>query len=191
MDSTSGPTDTGFEPSNFFRSFAATVQSVVLKPARFFRDLDEQRPPGSAVVFAVVCGVVGFLLGYVVSPISSWIWGESYPELGRIYWTILALSPLLAWIGLYIFAAFQHLFVAIFIRPRKGFDATLRVAAYSSALALLSWVPVVGHLASAYGLYVTMAGLRVLHETSTTRAMLATLVPFLVFLASTAWSLWP
>lgn len=69
--------------------------------------------------------------------------------------------------------------------------ATLRVNAYTSAAALLSWVPVAGYLASLYGLYVTMLGIRELHGTTTKRASLAILVPLLVFVASVVWTLWP
>ena len=193
MDSTSGdgPVRTGFEPSNFLRSFVQTARAVILEPAGFFRGLDPQRSSGGAVLFAVVCVVIGLLLTYAVAPVESWIWRDPPPRADRASWIILALSPLFAWIGLYLLAIFQHLFVMIFVRPRRDFDATLRVSAYASALALLSWVPVVGYLASAYGLYVTVLGIRELHETSTARALLAVLVPSLVFLADIVWTFWP
>ena len=93
--------------------------------------------------------------------------------------------------GVYLFAVLQHFLVMIFVRQREDYDVTLLAYAYASALALLSWVPIVGYLASLYGLYVTMLGIRELHGTSTTRAFLAVLVPLLVFLASTVWSFWP
>lgn len=182
---------TGFEPSDFFRSFLGTVRAVILAPAAFFGDLDRQRSSGSAVLFGVICAVINLLLLYAVAPVDSWRWDETNPPADRFYWIVLALSPLFAWIGLYLIAAVQHLFVTVFVRPRKRFDATLRVSAYAGAVALFSWVPVVGYLSSLYGLYVTMLGIKELHETSTTRALLAILVPLLVFLANTAWSLWP
>lgn len=193
MDSTSEDerTHTGFETFDFFRSFAQTVRGVILEPARFFRDLDRRRPSGSAVIFAVVCGVMNILLLQLVAPVDSWIWGETYPAADRAYWIILALSPLLVWAGVYLLAALQHFLVMIFVRPREDYDATLLVYAYATALALLSWIPVVGYLASAYGLFVTMLGIRGLHDTTTTRAFLSILMPLLILLASTAWSLWP
>jgi hypothetical protein len=80
--------------------------------------------------------------------------------------------------------------VAVFVRPGRGFDTTLGITAYASALALFSWIPVVGSLASLYGLYVTMVGIKELHETSATSALLAVSVPVLLFAASTVWSLW-
>ena len=181
----------GFTVSDPWRSFVATVRAAILDPTRFFRDLYRQRPSDNPVPFAVVCGVIGLLLTYAVAPVESWVWGDPLPGADRAYWVILALSPLLAWVGLYIFAAFQHLLVMIFVRRRKGFEATLRVEAYATAVALLGWIPIVGHPASAYGLYITMLGIKELHETTTTRALLATLVPLLIFLANIAWSFWP
>lgn len=182
---------TGFEPSDFFRSFFGTVRAVILAPAAFFDDLDRQRSSGSAVLFGVICAVINLLLLYAVAPVDSWIRGETNPAADRFYWIFLALSPLFAWIGLYLTAAVQHLFVGVFVRSRKGFNATLRVNAYASAVALLSWIPIVGYLASLYGLYVTMLGIRELHETTTKRASLAILVPLLVFVVSVVWTLWP
>lgn len=185
-----GPTNTGFRPSDFFRSFARTARAVILEPARFFRRLDGRGSSGSAVLFAVVCLVASFLLVQIAAPIEAWLLGEAYPGLGGAFWVILALSPLLAWLVVYVTAAFQHLLVMAFARQRKRFHETLLVSAYASALALLNWVPVVGYLASAYGLYVTMLGLKELHGTSTGRALLAVLVPALVFVVSIVWGYW-
>ena len=43
-------------------------------------------------------------------------------------------------------------------------------------------MPVLGYLASIYGIYVTTMGLREMHGTSTTRALLTTLFPTLLSL---------
>ncbi len=192
MDSTggNGSVSTGFEPSRFFESFVQTVRAVTLEPASFFRNLAHSASTGNAVVFAVVCVVVNLVLAELAASFDPPPPGGAGIPDG---WSIvtLVLSPLLAWLGLYILTAVQHLFVAVFVRPRRGFDMTLRISAYASTLALFSWVPFVGHLASLYGLYVTMVGVRELHETSTARALLALSVPALVFAASTVWSLWP
>ena len=181
---------TGFEPSRFFESFVQTVRTVTLEPASFFRNLAQSASTGNAVVFAVVCTVLNLVLAELAASFDPLMPGGTGVPDGWLIAT-LALSPLLAWLGLYILAAVQHLFVAVFVRPGRGFDTTLRISAYASALALFSWIPVVGYLASLYGLYVTMVGIRELHETSATRALLAVSVPALMFAATTVWSLWP
>ena len=192
MDSTGGDESvrTGFEPSRFFGSFIQTVRTVTLEPVSFFRNLARSGSSGNAVVFAVVCVVVNIVLARLAASFDPPMPGGTGVQDGWLIAT-LALSPLLAWLGLYILAAVQHLFVAVFVRPGRGFDTTLRISAYASALALFSWIPVVGYLASLYGLYVTMLGIRELHGTSARRALLAVSVPALLFAASTVWSLWP
>ena len=83
-------------------------------------------------------------------------------------------------------AAIQHFFVFLFVRERRGYWGTFPVVAYGSAISLLSWIPVLGYLATLYGVYVTTVGLREAHATSTTRALLAALVPALFGLAAAA-----
>lgn len=95
----------------------------------------------------------------------------------------LILLPLFALLGLYVGALIQHLFVMIFVRQRRNFEATLRVVAYGSALSLLSWIPVVGYVATFYLIYVYTMGFKELHSASTTRALLAALVPALLSLS--------
>lgn len=150
------------------------------------------------MIFTVVCGVISFLLGSLAAPFDPLTWGEPiFPQ----SWTSFAvenpgitalpvilglvLSPLLALIGFYIGALIQHLFVAIFVRQGSGFEATLRVVAYAYPLSLVSWIPVIGYLVILYGVYVYTMGFRELHSTSTTRALLAALVPTLVSIAFT------
>ena len=56
------------------------------------------------------------------------------------------------------------------------------VAYGGAAISLFSWMPILGYLASIYGIYVTTMGLREMHGTSTTRALLAALFPTLLSL---------
>jgi hypothetical protein len=62
--------------------------------------------------------------------------------------------------------------------------------AYTSAVDLLSWIPVLGLLAGLYGVYVAAAGLREMHGTTSPRALLAVLVPYLLSLAWSVYDLW-
>lgn len=68
-------------------------------------------------------------------------------------------------------------------RDNSGYYATLRAGAYVSAVALLSWLPVVGLLAGLWGTWVHAVGLRELHATTTARALIVSAVPFAVSVA--------
>ena len=68
--------------------------------------------------------------------------------------------------------------MSLFARERRGFWATFPVVAYGAgAISLFSWTPILGYLASIYGIYVATVGLRERHGTSATRALQAALLP--------------
>lgn len=96
----------------------------------------------------------------------------------------LVLSPLLIILGLYIGAGIYHLLVLLFVGPTgTGFEATLRVFAYTSAIDLLSWIPVAGMLAGLYGFYLTFVGIREMHETSSGHAFAVILLQMVLLVA--------
>lgn len=96
--------------------------------------------------------------------------GEGLGAVGAALWISLIALP-----GFYLLVAVQHLFVAIFVRQRRDFDATLCAVAYSSVFWLFEGIPVVGYLVTLYLIYVSFLGVRGLHATTTVRALLAVL----------------
>jgi len=62
------------------------------------------------------------------------------------------------------------------------FASTFKVASYTQVTALVNWVPVVGPLVALYGLYLSVVGIREVHGTTTGKAALVVLIPFLVVL---------
>ena len=61
-----------------------------------------------------------------------------------------------------------------------GFAGTFRVSAYSSVTSLVSWIPVIGWIASLYGIYLAIVGVREIHNTSTGKAAIVVLIPAVV-----------
>jgi len=180
---------TGFTLSRPFRSFAETTREAVLRPERFYRNLSQDDPPKNPVIFAVLCLTASFFLTYLASPPDPSARGEStVPQyllavadenLGLAAATVafmLIVAALFAVLSISVGTAVQHLAVRAFVWPRQGFGTTLRINAYSCAILLLSWIPIVGYLAGLYGSYLVFVGIRELHSTATTRALLAVLV---------------
>lgn len=99
---------------------------------------------------------------------------------------MLVLSPLLALIALYVFAAVYQLLVRLVVgRENGGYEATVRVTAYLSAIQLLVWVPLLGLLVGLWGVWVNAAGIREVHSTTTARAVLVAGIPYVL---SAAWT---
>lgn len=192
-----GASRTGFSTARPARSFFETAREVILRPAGFYRDLDRDEPPKSPVIFAMICAVLSTPFGLLLVPFDPLapdqpkfleglfsFAGSSLGAAVAVAVGALVLLPLLAVLGLYVSAFFQHLLVMIFVRPRGHFEATFKVQAYASALSLIGWIPVVSYLVILYGAYVRILGIRELHGTGTFRASLAVLVPMLFWLAS-------
>ena len=174
------------------------ARGVLVEPSAFFAGLGGPRPGRvkGPLVFAIICGVVSSPLALLLEPFNPLTRGQ--PGIGSSFSSlygnnpgaaialavlIVVLLPLFIVLGVYIGAAIQHLFVFLFVRERRGFWGTFPVVAYGgAAISLFSWMPILGYLASIYGIYVTTVGLREMHGTSTTRALLAALVPTLLSL---------
>jgi hypothetical protein len=186
-------TNQGFDSSRPARSFLEVARGVLVEPAAFFAGLGGPRPDRvkGPLIFAIICALISspfafFLQRYdplaprqpdMVSGFTS-MFRDNPAAAIALAVLLVALLPLFAVLGVYIGAAVQHFFVFLFVRERRGYWGTFPVVAYGgSALALFSWIPILGYLVMLYGVYVTTMGLREMHGTSTARALLAALVP--------------
>ncbi len=83
--------------------------------------------------------------------------------------------------------AVHHLFVLIFVRERRGLQATFLVVGYEPPVSLIGWVPVLGYLVGRYVLYVTarhrLKGAAWRNEQGTARRALVT------YLLGLAWNI--
>ncbi len=201
--------DEAFDLSNPARSFVSTVRGVLFEPVGFFRRLPRRGRALNPVVFALVCALISAPLSLLTTPFDP-LTGDDAPDLRDsltrlvaepggpvaavivVVLAVLILTPLLALLGLYISAAVYHILVWIFVRPTNtDFEATLRVVAYTSAVDLLTWIPVVGLLAGLYGLYLAFVGIREMHETTTGRALAVIALPVFLFVVFNILPLFP
>ncbi len=201
--------DEAFDLSNPARSFVSTVQGVLLEPVGFFRRLPRRGRVLNPVVFALVCALVSAPLSLLAAPFDPLVNddapdirdslarlvaepGGSMAAVVVVVLAVLILVPLLALLVLYISAAIYHILVWIFVRPTDtGFETTLRVVAYTSAVDLLTWIPVVGLLAGLYGVYLAFVGIREMHETTTGRALAMIALPVVLFVVLNVLPLFP
>ena len=192
----------GFRLSEPLRSFASTVRRVLLEPVAFFRNMDRTDSLWNPIVFVMVCDLASFLLTYLVAPLDpfagesegfggllAWIGDRSLASVAVLVLSALVLAPLFVVLGLYFGAAIYHILVGVFAEgTNAGFDATLRVYAYTGAVGLLSWIPVLGYAAILYGFFLAFLGFREVHNTTTGRALGVILVPLLFWISVTVGS---
>jgi hypothetical protein len=160
------------------QSFISTVQRVVLQPVDFYRGILRRGDFINPLIFAIICYEVFAILSGIFA--LAGIGGQQ--GFGGFI-TSLILAPIGAVIGLFIGAGILHLLVMLIIGSgNSGFEATLRVGAYSSVVNLVSWIPFIGWIASLYGIYLAIVGIREVHATTTGKAALVVLIPAAIVL---------
>jgi len=174
------------------QSFVRTARSILTRPAAFFGSIRRQGDFVGPLLFAVICTVISAVLGGVIGFLVSLVIGDQGLAGALIgLFTGIILSPVYAVVSLFIGAGIWHLLVILLVRPRNaGFEATFRVAAYLSAIQLITWVaaiPVLGWIialvAGIYGLYVAYLGRREVHSTTNQRAAAVVAIPLLAAIA--------
>jgi hypothetical protein len=172
-----------FNLSDPVQSFINTVRNVAFRPVDFFRGIPRRGDFLNPLAFALICVIVssllGGLIGFVVN-LGFTDQGVVGAFVGFIFGIIRSLIS--AAIGLFIGAIIWWLLSLLFARPNNtGYEATFRVAAYSSVVYLVSWIPVLGWIVGGiYGIYLGVVGIREVHGTTTGRAALVVLVPIVV-----------
>src|ERR671916_1893118 len=181
-----------FNLSNPVNSFLDVVRRVVLQPVRFFAGLPRSGVLLSPLLFALICIVISAILSavLVLAGVQESPGFNPNPQnaLPSVFtpgsaWASILLSPIGGTIGLFVVAAIQQLLVRLVVGANNsGFGATFRVASYTQVTSLVNWIPIVGPLLALYGLYLSIVGIREMHNTTTGKAALVILIPFVVVL---------
>jgi hypothetical protein len=167
-----------FDYSDPVQSFISAVRGVVTAPVGFFRSIRREGDFVNPLIFAIICYEVSAILGGLLSLVGV----TGTRGFGSFLIGII-LAPIGAAIGLFIGAGILHLLVMLIVGSRNaGFEGTFRVGAYSAVTTLVSWIPIIGLIASLYGIYLAIVGIREVHTTTTGKAALVVLIPAVVVL---------
>jgi hypothetical protein len=179
------------------RSFIQVAGHMTLHPVTFFGRVRRRGDAVAPLLFAVISYVIGAGLGVLAYaagvPGVSRVFGiDEAPalphpvaiDIGSFHHTWTAAEPfgggigaaivygLTGIAGILLFIAMLHVAVGLIMgRLHAGPEATFRSVAYASVPQLLMWVPYVGSLFGLYSVYLTLVGLRELHQTTTERAI--------------------
>jgi hypothetical protein len=167
-----------FDYSDPVQSFINAVRGVVTAPVGFFRGIRRQGDFVNPLIFAIICYEVSAILGGLLGLVGVGM-GDAQGFGSFLIGIILA--PIGAAIGLFIGAGILHLLVMLIVGSRNaGYEGTFRVGAYSAVTTLVSWIPIIGLIASLYGIYLAIMGIREIHNTSTGKAAIVVLIPAVV-----------
>jgi hypothetical protein len=154
------------------QSFISTVRRVVVQPVDFYRGILRRGDFLNPLIFAIICYEVYSILSGILA--LAGIGQQTFAG----FIVSLILAPIFAAIGLFIAAGILHLLVMLIVGSgNSGFEATFRVGAYAAVTSLVSWIPIIGWIASLYGIYLGIVGIREVHATTTGKAALVVLIP--------------
>jgi len=177
-----------YDLSDPLNSFADVVRRVVFQPRIFFAGLPRQGSLLNPLVFALVCIEISVILVGLLTFIDvpgglTWLFGARGNQGLLAFLGGLVLAPIAGTVGVFLTALVTHLLVLLVVGSgHSGFGATFRIVAYSSVTSLVGWIPFVGWIFSLYRLYLATVGIREMHGTTTSRALLVVLLPAILIL---------
>jgi hypothetical protein len=163
------------------QGYIQTASKCLLSPEDFFSRLPLNAGYFSPILFSAMSVVVAVLFMAVWFQILRGGVG-ALGLFGLIFLLSITfvLSVISIPVGLFVWSLLTHGVLVLLRGAQSGFQATFRVACYSSVTSVFSAIPVVGNIASLWGLYLSVVGLRETHETTTGKAAGAVLIPFSV-----------
>jgi len=183
-----------YDLSDPVNSFAEVVRRVLARPTTFFAQLPRRGNLAGPLIFALICieisAILGAVLGEILmlarggihstgfnpNPQNLWFPSILVPDADLVS---IIIAPIVGTIGVAVAAGIQQLLVRLVVGDRNsGFGATFRVASYTQVTGLINWIPIVGPLLALYGIYLSIVGIREMHQTTTAKATLVILIPF-------------
>ena len=164
-------------------AYIQTAAKSLLSPADFFSKL----PLDGGYLSPILFGAMSMVVAVLFTALWVQIFSGGFGLLGFIglFFALsitFALALIFIPIGMFVWSLLVHGTLMALKGAHSGFQTTFRVAAYSSVTTVFSAVPVIGQIASLWGFYLTVIGLRETHETSTGKAAGAVAIPIAVIL---------
>jgi hypothetical protein len=179
----------------YLENWFGQVKAVLTKPSEFFKGMPKTGGFGEPLTFAAInFAIAGFIAG-VFSALGITLdllmgtgmagtpfGGVASVAAGFLAIIIMPIATAIAGvIMLFIGAVIMHVLLLI-VGGKGNYEATFRVLAYISALALISWIPIVGILVSLYGLFLGIVGFSEAHQITRGKAAVAVFIPVVIAL---------
>jgi hypothetical protein len=162
-------------------AYIQTATRCLMNPADFFAKLPPEGGYWSPILFGAMSAAVAVLfntLWYQLWHGGFGVFSLIWVFIGMCF--VFLLSVIFIPISMFAWSLAVHGTLLALRGGQSGFQTTFRVTAYSMVTTVFSAIPVVGTIASLWGLYLSAVGLRETHETSMGKAAGAVLIPFAV-----------
>jgi hypothetical protein len=166
-------------------AFWRTSKNILFRPAATFAALDYEAGIRSAMVYLLVYGSLGQIIGRYWFTLLGIRYGilEGNALDNTIHFAVAVLfTPIVLLAFILAVAGLVHLVLRILRGTRRPFTATFQVMAYASgAISLVNVIPIVGRFIMViWALLLYFVGLAKAHQTSKTRVFFALLAPLVL-----------
>lgn len=161
-------TPTDFAPGNFLSSLFLTAKAILFSPRLFYEEMNREGGLRNPFLFLTCCVlthtlIVGLLLQNQSIIASNLLFGIVLP---------------------FVTAGILFFIITRLFKASGTYEMAFRVNAYSAAVALLSWIPMVGMLLEFYRIYLIVVGLSSAFSIKASRAFMAVVLTIFVYMAA-------
>jgi hypothetical protein len=170
MEPTDRDIPTDFAPGNFLSSFFLTAKGILLSPGRFYEGMNREGGLRNPFLFLTCCVLTHTLI------VGLWLKNQSLIASNLLFGLVLP----------FVTAGILFFFITRLFKGSGTYETAFRVNAYASAVALLSWIPIVGILLEFYRVYLIVVGLSSTFSIKASRSFMAVVLTISVYMAASA-----
>lgn len=153
-------------------NYVETLKKVLTDPEGFYSEMPKEGGYGEPLTFAAInFAILGALSGIIAVVLS----GAGVSSIV----TSLISSVIGGIIGLFIGGIILFIFFKIF-GGSGGYEGTVRILSYSSAVNVFAWIPLIGMIIGLYGIWLNIVGGKHVHGLSTIKSAIAVLLPVII-----------
>ncbi|MDF1556815.1 MAG: YIP1 family protein [ANME-2 cluster archaeon] len=153
-------------------NYVETLKKVLTNPEGFYSEMPKSGGYQEPLTFAAINFAIFGLLSGIIAVILK---GASATSIV----TVLIGAVVVGIIGLFIGGIILFIFFKIF-GGSGDYEGTVRIVSYSSAVQVLTWIPVVGGIIGLYGIWLNIVGGKHVHNLTTVKSAIAVLLPVII-----------
>ena len=166
MDIPHHDTTTDFDPNNFLTSLFGTAKAILFSPKIFFEGMNREGGLRNPFIFLACCVLIHTLIAGLLLKNQG----------------LIARNLVFGMVLPFLTAAILYFIITRLFKASGTYEMAFRANAYSAAVALLSWMPLVGIILEFYRIYLIVLGLSSAFSIKISRAFLAIAITLLVYM---------
>jgi hypothetical protein len=153
-------------------NYVDTLKKVLTNPEGFYSEMPKEGGYQEPLTFAAInFAIFGLLSGIIAVILKS---ASAVTIVSTLVGAVIG-----GIVGLFIGGIILFIFFKIF-GGSGGYESTVRILSYSSAVDVFAWIPVIGWILSLYGIWLNIVGGKHVHNLTTVKSAIAVLLPIII-----------